>query len=59
MQEWKNINCSIDNSGRFGMAICTAPNWISDSSTPGFCLFGGVSAENDFGDIWHFNQAKK
>ena len=50
----------MGSGGRFGMAICTAPNWISErNSALGICLFGGVSAENDFGDIWYFDQVKK
>lgn len=62
MQKWETIgNCSIGENGRFGMCICTAPwshtlkegNLLSGS---GFILFGGVCAENDFGDIWYIHQ---
>lgn len=54
IRQWDTFdNLLIDGSGRFGMCICTAPLWLKKEAA-GFCLFGGVSAENDFGDVWHF-----
>lgn len=55
IRQWDTFdNLLIDGSGRFGMSICAAPLWLQqEKEAAGFCLFGGVSAENDFGDVWH------
>ena len=61
---WMAVSLSLESfalRGRFGHAVCQAPDWLlvpsstADSITTagaGLLMFGGVDVERDYGDCW-------